>query len=522
MDLAVYARRSRKEELKPGEHETSTEQQIRECLKFAADHGWTVPDHHIYQEAGLSAYLRGVKRGRFDDMVAALERREVAGVVVWKLDRATRNTRDTARLTDLLDDGAIIASVSEGIVDASSPMGSVHIEMQGTFDKMVSRAISINARRGKAALARTGKPAMGGRRRFGFEDDQQTHRTDEVALLRDAAEVIKAGASYSSIVKRWNRDGVRMPGGSPWSVTPLRRVLTNPRVAGLRQQRSCYRKIDDEHRRHCVEWLCQDRHPDRDHCTRIVGAASWEPILDRATWEWLCRHFATADQRKGGRPTSYLLTGYVWCADCQWRLFGRWKDGRRIYTGQAARGCQHVVSADPIEELVADRALELLDTPQVTAAIIGAKSDDSRVAALHDEHDALVQRQHDLAGQAANPGIPLSVVAEAAQTVDRRLAVVKEELARVLPRKRALALRWADTPSWSWHHGDPADHGDELALVTHRRGLLGLVVKRVEVRPVGRTTAGRFDSGRVHIVPVPELESNATVRRIVARVLRRS
>jgi len=26
MDLAVYARRSRKEELKPGEHETSTEQ----------------------------------------------------------------------------------------------------------------------------------------------------------------------------------------------------------------------------------------------------------------------------------------------------------------------------------------------------------------------------------------------------------------------------------------------------------------------------------------------------------------
>jgi site-specific DNA recombinase len=489
--MAVYARRSRKEELRPGEQETSTEQQIRACLKLAADHGWYVPDHHIYQEAGKSAYLPGVTRARFDDMVAALERREAAGVVVWKWDRATRNSDDTTRLTNLLDEGVILASVTEGVIDASQPMGSVNFELVGSLNKMFAKTISVNSRRGKAALAQSGKPAMGGRRRFGFEPDQITHRQDEADLLRDAAKRILAGESSSSIVKRWNRDGVRMPGGSPWQVTPLRRVLTNPRIAGLRQ-----------HRGEVLEGV----------------TAAWEPIIDRATWEAVCRRFGTSEHRKGGRPAQFLLTGFIWCGSCErQRLYGRTAEGRRLYVCQPQRaGCNLVVSADPLEAYVSERALELLDTPAVTAALIQASHDDGRVAALHAEHDKLLERQRELADQAANPDLPLAVTVRASQAVEARLAEVQAELGRAMPKRRLLAQRYRDSAEWSWHAPDLDD--DERRA--HRRNLLGLVVERIVISPVGHGTSGKFNPARVQIVPAEELVSDATTARIVRQVLR--
>jgi hypothetical protein len=281
-----------------------------------------------------------------------------------------------------------------------------------------------------------------------------------------------------------------MVGGSMWHVTSLRRTLTNPRIAGLQQYRG-----------QILEGV----------------KAAWEPILDRTTWEAVRRHFGTPERRKGGRPAQFLLTGRIWCGQCErQRLFGRTKDGRRIYTCQPQRGgCNTLVSADHLEAYVSEKALELLDTTAVTAALIQASQDDGRVAALHAEHDKLVERQRELADQAANPDLPLAVTAQAAQAVEARLAEVKEELARVLPKRRLLALRWADTPEWSWYAPDM----DDAERLAHRRALLGLVISKVVVKPLGHASAGKFDPSRVVIQPVEELTSDATTAAIVRAVL---
>jgi site-specific DNA recombinase len=420
-------------------------------------------------------------------MMDAAEAGEVAGVLAWKWDRATRNSDDTTRLSNLLDAGAILASVTEGIVDASNPMGSVGFELTGSMNKLFAKTIQINTRRGKEARAMSGKPAGGGLRRFGFEPDQVTHRQDEADLIRDAARRLLAGESSSGIVKSWNRAGVRMVGGSPWHVTSLRRTITSPRVAGLQQYRG-----------QILEGV----------------EATWEPILDRDTWEAVRRHFGTPEHRKGGRPAQFLLTSYVWCGNdscSRQRLFGRTKDGRRVYTCQRQRGgCNLLVSADHLERYITAKALELLDTPAVTAALIQAGQDNGRAAALQIEHDKLVERQRELASQAADPAVPLSFTTQASQQVETRLADVKAELGRVVPKRRMLALRYADTPEWSWHDGD----------LQHRRNLLGLVIDKIIVRPLGHASAGKFDPSRVQIIPTEELLSDATVAKIVAQVLR--
>src|SRR5512132_3099111 len=76
MDLAIYARRSRPEELEPGDQETSTERQVTDCRKLADLKGWHVPEWHIYREAGVSGYT-----GKRRDASAALS-------ALWRLARS--------------------------------------------------------------------------------------------------------------------------------------------------------------------------------------------------------------------------------------------------------------------------------------------------------------------------------------------------------------------------------------------------------------------------------------------------
>jgi DNA invertase Pin-like site-specific DNA recombinase len=65
MEVGIYARRSRPEELEPDsvrEFETSTERQLGACKQHADAKGWTVNDRHIYREAGVSGIYRNSPR----------------------------------------------------------------------------------------------------------------------------------------------------------------------------------------------------------------------------------------------------------------------------------------------------------------------------------------------------------------------------------------------------------------------------------------------------------------------------
>lgn len=80
MQVAVYGRKSEKEELEPGEREVSTVRQMADGRKFAELRGWTVRPEHEFQEDGVSAY-NGKTRKEFERLLTAIERSEVEGVV---------------------------------------------------------------------------------------------------------------------------------------------------------------------------------------------------------------------------------------------------------------------------------------------------------------------------------------------------------------------------------------------------------------------------------------------------------
>jgi site-specific DNA recombinase len=462
MELATYARRSRAEELAPGEVETSTERQVRDCLAFAALRGWTIPAQHVYAEAGVSGYT-GKEREQFERLLAALEAGDVKGVICWKLDRLSRNRHDLHRLLSLAEDqGVVIASVTEGL-DTTSQMGGLILELLGGIARMESKGISARTRRAKEELARVGKPAGGGRRRFGFKSDGITHEPAEAELLRQAARDLLAGAGTSAVVKAWNRRGVRMPGGSYWQVTPLRRVLLNPRVAGLRQHRG-----------------------------EVVGEAVWEPILDRAVWDQLRVVLVDRTRQQGGRPTIYLLTGLLRCGACEHapRLFGRLKGGRRYYTCRQSGlgGCNLKVTADALEQEVEGRVLHALGGAKLAEAQRRAIEGDPEAERLG---AAKRQAEAELVELARLKGAGRFTIQEWLELRDPIEVRIRAAESALMRRPKLAAL--TDVPS--------TRSGLERAWkrwgLDKRRAVLKAVLESVTVLPVGRGSAGRFDPDRV-------------------------
>jgi site-specific DNA recombinase len=446
--LAAYARRSRKEELRPGEQEVSTEQQLRELSRYVNGLGAVIPKDHIYVEHGVSAYLKGVKRGRFDEMTAAVAGKQVDGVAFWRTDRATRNSTDTATLEALLEDGAVIVSVTEGVFDPEQPE---MLALRGLFAKLHSKAISVHSKRGKEALARSGKPSGGGRRRFGFEKDQVTIRTDEAELVREAGRRVLSGEGTNTVCRDWNQRDLRMPGGSTWQSTPLRRILLNPRTAGLRQHRG-----------------------------EIVGEATWDAILDRATWEQLRAVLTDPTRRQGGHPHEWLLSGIARCGGrCKGGLYGRKnaRDGRPVYTDKASGlgGCNHVkIDAEGLESFVIKSTIDWLSGEGLDRARAQLVASDQHRAEVMErlQRDEAELRQ--LANLKATNRIGLDEWLILRDEVERRIVAARAELDSSpqmaalsgLPNgKRALQRAWKRMP------------------VSQRRAILKAVIDRLVVGP---------------------------------------
>ena len=109
MKAVIYARYS-----SDSQREESIEGQIRECTDYAERNDILVLDHYI--DRALSA--RTADRPAFQKMIADSEKRLFDVVIVWKLDRFSRDRYDSAHYKRILKrNGVKVISAKENISD---------------------------------------------------------------------------------------------------------------------------------------------------------------------------------------------------------------------------------------------------------------------------------------------------------------------------------------------------------------------------------------------------------------------
>ncbi len=384
MDIAIYARLSKDPEkgpddngLEDDEQATSIDRQIEACLAYAKLKGWTVV--RVRREPGKSGHT-GVYRAEFEELLGDAEAGAVGGILVWKLDRLSRNRRDWNRVLELTDAGLVLASVTESL-DTSTPAGRAMLDLLAMFSRMESENISLRTQAAFAALARAGKPRIAGRRPFGREDDRVTPHRREARILRIVACRLLDGDSVRGLVRELNRREILTTYGKRWGTNTLRRVLTSAGNVG-----------------------------DLVHRGEVVARGVLPPILDEDVYRQVVE---LLDSRRShaGRPRSYLLTGgLARCGHpgdetighvqgvCGLPLVSRPEAGGwRRYICRRDDGVHLSVTADGLEAHVEELALEALTGPRLEKALARDRDaagddlarqialDEQALKALHDD-----------------------------------------------------------------------------------------------------------------------------------------
>lgn len=436
--------------------------QITDCEQLAATRGWTVAEH--YTDDDISAYS-GKPRPEYKRMLADIKDGAVDALVVWHLDRLHRQPRELEEFFDVCDraGGIALATVS-GDVDLATHDGRFHARIMGAVAAKSSDDMSRRLRRKAQEIARDGRPAGGGSRPFGFEDDRVTVRESEATIIRDLADRLLAGETLRSLAVDLNARGVPTPTGNRWSPTPLRRMLRSGRISGQ-----------------------------REHKGEIVATATWPAII---TPEQTTRIRALFDDpgRQATRPARrYLLKGLVRCGRCDASLVARpLVDGTRRYV--CARGPQYTgcgktyVLAEPLEQLVSAAVLHRLDTPDLAQALRGdgdSAQDENTIRV-----DELTARMDELAEAYAQSAITMREWLAARDPLQRQLDAARRRVAR---DSRALVLA-----EHAGRGGALQDRWPELSL-DRRHAIIAAVLDRVVVGP-GRRGYNRFDPSRFDLI----------------------
>jgi len=413
--------------------------QEKASLKRAAELGWAVGK--IYTDNDVSA-SSGKPRPAYRRLLADLEAGSADAVVVWDLDRLTRRPIEIEEFIDLADRRDIALASVGGDFDLSTDNGRMFARIKGAVARGEVERKSARQKAANDQRAEQGRPFMS-RRAFGYAKGGLEVVESEAAEFRRAVDELLAGASLRSIVRGLRERGVTTTAGNPWQPTELRRLLQNPRHAGLLVHRGV-----------------------------VVGPGNWPAIIDEDTHRGVVAVLSDPARSKAGRPRRYLLTGLAHCGVCGGGIYGVTEPRGPLYYCETRR---HVARrAEAIDELVQGVIVARLALPDASEAF--ARGDDKgRAKALRTEERGLRTRLDGLAEAYAIGDIDRQALRAGTQRIQSRLEQIAPELTALATTPDIAPLLTSDDVAAAWAQLD----------IERRRAVIETLVD-VTIQPAGR------------------------------------
>jgi DNA invertase Pin-like site-specific DNA recombinase len=245
MRCACYARFS-----SDLQRDTSLDDQIATARRYAAAHGWSVLDAHIYTDAAVSG--ASLERPGIQALLAAAERRPLPFDVVLVDDssRISRDVSDAIRvLQQLRFQGVRVLYLSQNI-DSANEQAETLVAVHGVVDSLYLKELAKKTKRGLAGQVDRGFAT--GSITFGYRtvpvpdpsgrldvDGHPVLLGKRVEIVADEARTVVQifewyadGLGIGRIVERLNWDGLRGPRGARWKDGAVKRVIANEKYTG--------------------------------------------------------------------------------------------------------------------------------------------------------------------------------------------------------------------------------------------------------------------------------------------------
>lgn len=224
MKAVIYARYS-----SDSQREESIDGQIRECTQYCEKNGITIVNHYI--DRAFSA--KTDNRPEFLQMIKDSAKGNFDAIVVWKLDRFSRNRYDSAHYKAALKkNGVKVISATENIADG--PEGIILESLLEGMAEYYSAELSVKVIRGHTENALKCK-YNGGTVTFGYmiDSDKNYQINPETApVVLEIFKMYDSGTSMQKICDYLNEKGVKSVRGKDIDLNFIRGILRNPRYKG--------------------------------------------------------------------------------------------------------------------------------------------------------------------------------------------------------------------------------------------------------------------------------------------------
>ena len=267
-----------------------------------------IEDVVIFEDAGYSG--KNTVRPAFQRMMGQIRNGLFTHLVVWKIDRISRNLLDFATMyAELKKLGVAFVSKNEQF-DTSSSMGEAMLKIILVFAELER---GMTSERVTATMINRASNGIwnGGRVHFGYSYNKETQEfsleQNEAPVARMMFDEYEKTASIVQVARRINSLGYRTRYGNMFSPVTVQLILRNPWYKG--SYRYNYYKYPSRHvAKDESDWVVVD-----NHHPAIVDVEQFNRVqasLDRN------KRFRNEPGRSVNRERPIALAGLLWCADC--------------------------------------------------------------------------------------------------------------------------------------------------------------------------------------------------------------
>ncbi|MCL2702861.1 MAG: recombinase family protein [Defluviitaleaceae bacterium] len=231
MKTAIYVRVSTDEQAKEG---YSIRAQIDKLKNYVQIKDWDF--YKVYADEGISG--KNIKdRPALNELINDIKAGRVNNILVYKIDRLTRNTRDLIDLAEIFKEhNCSFNSLMESI-DTLTASGRMFLKIIGIFAEFERENIIERITLACEKKVKEGFTLANFVSSYGYDrdigDKIQKINPEEAKIVREIYAMYTDGnMSYNAIAKNLNHRGIKPKLGGIWGNVSVRAVLRNPNYIG--------------------------------------------------------------------------------------------------------------------------------------------------------------------------------------------------------------------------------------------------------------------------------------------------
>ena len=231
MKTAIYVRVSTEEQVKEG---YSIRAQIEKLKNFITIKDWDF--YKVYADEGISG-KNTTDRPAINQLINDIKTGKVNNVLVYKIDRLTRNTKDLIELTEIFKEyDCSFNSVMESI-DTTTASGRMFLKIIGIFAEFERENIIERITLAFEKKAKEGYTLSKNIQSYGYDraigEKIQRINLEEAEIVKEIFTMyVDGNMSQNAIAQNLNHRGIKSKLGTSWGNTSIKKVLTNSTYIG--------------------------------------------------------------------------------------------------------------------------------------------------------------------------------------------------------------------------------------------------------------------------------------------------